>query len=287
MMVLNLRQYTLRPAADQDTQRLANLIHFETQVHRHLDWRPPIEWIGQSPYLVIENKSHLVAALACPPDPPGVAWIRLLAVSLDFPLQRAWDDLWNAALEYYRARESSIEVAAIPLHGWFRSLLLNSGFIHTHDVIVLSWRDGRLEQHEAGRGILLRPMNLDDLPTVEQVDSASFAAIWKNSLSCIEDAYRQSAVASVVEVDGEIAGYQISTATAMGGHLARLAVRPEYQGNGVGAALVGDTLSQFVRRGARTITVNTQHDNLASLALYQKLGFKRTGEEYPVYQFKL
>jgi ribosomal protein S18 acetylase RimI-like enzyme len=44
-------------------------------------------------------------------------------------------------------------------------------------------------------------------------------------------------------------------------------------------------LSQFDRRGAQAVTVNTQQDNIASLSLYQKAGFRRTGEEYPVYQY--
>jgi ribosomal protein S18 acetylase RimI-like enzyme len=55
----------------------------------------------------------------------------------------------------------------------------------------------------------------------------------------------------------------------------------------IGSALVADVLSQFARRGAHTLTVNTQQDNLASLALYEKVGFIRTGEEYPVYQYML
>jgi len=37
------------------------------------------------------------------------------------------------------------------------------------------------------------------------------------------------------------------------------------------------------RRGADLITVNTQNNNHSSLALYQKMGFFRTGEEYPVF----
>jgi ribosomal protein S18 acetylase RimI-like enzyme len=69
----------------------------------------------------------------------------------------------------------------------------------------------------------------------------------------------------------------------MGGHLARLAVLPAYQGRGVGYALVNDLLRQFVFRGIFRVTVNTQADNHASLRLYENMGFQRTGESYPVY----
>jgi ribosomal protein S18 acetylase RimI-like enzyme len=81
-----------------------------------------------------------------------------------------------------------------------------------------------------------------------------------------------------------VAGYQISTGTPIGGHLARLAVKPEFQGKGVGYALVYDLIRQLLRRGARVITVNTQKDNLASLTLYKRIGFVLTGEKYPIYQ---
>jgi len=89
----------------------------------------------------------------------------------------------------------------------------------------------------------------------------------------------------VAEREGQIIGYQVSTPTTRGGHLARLATLPQFQGQGIGYALVRDALSRFTQRGAQTITVNTQKNNLSSLALYRKAGFTPTGEEYPVYQY--
>jgi ribosomal protein S18 acetylase RimI-like enzyme len=73
----------------------------------------------------------------------------------------------------------------------------------------------------------------------------------------------------------------------MGGHLARLAVLPDFQCRGIGYCLLYDLLSQFYRRGARSVTVNTQNDNLASIAVYEKIGFRATGETYPIYQMPL
>jgi len=35
------------------------------------------------------------------------------------------------------------------------------------------------------------------------------------------------------------------------------------------------------------VTVNTQEDNRASLALYHRLGFEISGESYPVYLFEI
>ena len=287
-MVTDKKGTLHREAHEGDKQNLANLIHFGSHVHRHLDWRTPLEWIGYNPYLILKDGEDLVAALACPPDPPNVAWIRLFAGYDAHQVEPAWEILWAAALDYLKQYTGMLKIAAIPLHNWFCDLLEKSEFSSPHKVIVLSWmRDQEPEIARDLNPLSIRPMLLDDLPGIEQIDADAFGGVWQNSQSCLEIAFRQSAIATVTEIDGSIAGYQISTATQAGGHLARLAVDPEYQGRGIGYRLVLDMLAQFQRRGAHSVTVNTQHDNLVSLSLYQKAGFVRTGEEYPLFEYDL
>lgn len=285
-MFSKVLQLTIRPVKDEDLQRLAGLIHYEAHVHRHLDWRAPLDWVGYQPYLVAEQNSDILAALACPPEPPGVAWIRLFAASSDISLRLAWEELWGAACDQLDKVHGTTSIAAIPLHNWFRTLLEKGGFIRTHNVVVLSWKPPLSKSPvKASSDWAIREMRLADLEAVEAVDMKAFSLIWQNSLSSLEVAFRQAAVATVAEAGGQIVGYQISTATPVGGHLARLAVKPKFQGMGIGYGLLTDLLTQFELRGANSVTVNTQHDNLVSLALYEKAGFKRIGEEYPVYQY--
>jgi ribosomal-protein-alanine N-acetyltransferase len=120
---------------------------------------------------------------------------------------------------------------------------------------------------------------------VAKIDAAAFIPLWQNSQTLLEIAFRRAAIATIAEFDGKTVGYQISTGTIDGGHLARLAVNPVAQKNGVGTALLRDLMIQFKRRGARSLTVNTQSDNLPSLSLYQKAGFQLTGEKYAVFGF--
>ena len=88
---------SIRSATNQDRQQLANVIHFEARVHRHLDWRAPLDWIGHEPFLIAGIDGNIVAALACPPDPVEVAWIRLFAVASPSSPSDAWQALWPAA----------------------------------------------------------------------------------------------------------------------------------------------------------------------------------------------
>jgi len=286
-MITKDGQLSVRSATHQDLQRLANLVHFEAHVHRHLDWRPPLDWIGFQPYLMIERDGELVAALACPPDPVGMVWIRLFAVSSGFSPRQAWEELWPLAGDMICKLGCPVPVAAIPLHTWFRTLLETSQFTRTHSVIILSWKGAPLPTIHLDPHIAIRAMAEDDLESVEDVDHAAFNLVWQNSRENLELAYRQATVATVAEMGNIILGYQISTATPIGGHLARLAVKPEFQGKGIGYAILRNVLGAFQERGAHTVTVNTQDDNLSSLAVYQKAGFTRTGEEYPVYQHTL
>jgi ribosomal-protein-alanine N-acetyltransferase len=277
---------TTREANSKDLSKLANLIHFEAFVHRHLDYRPPLDWLGQKPFLILEANDRVEGALACPPDPPEVAWIRLFATTSHISPGYAWTTLWSEALAKLTADKRVRYIGAIPLYVWFESLLKRSGFEQTHEIVMLN-RDTLTSPDESPRPqVAIRPMTLDDLEEVQSIDHASFSPIWVNSLNYLKIAFQQALVATVAEYGGEMVGYQISTSTPIGGHLARLAVKPNLQGQGIGYAMVYDLIHQLTRRGARTITVNTQKDNQASLSLYKRAGFVLTGEEYSIFQLQ-
>lgn len=278
---------TVRPATQDDRRNLANLIHFETQVHRHLDWRGPLDWLGFAPYLVLEQRGKIIAALACPPDPDKVAWIRLFAVNQGFAVKQAWEMLWPDVLIILRETQDIERVAALPLQPWFAELLQDFAFSESDQVVMLNCNLDNLQLKPAIREAMVRLMNYDDIPEVARIDHAAFEPIWRNSLGSLQLAYSQASLATVAEIEGEIVGYQISTATPVGGHLSRLAVLPENQNRSIGYSLLSDLLLHFKARGALRITVNTQKTNSTSLHLYQKAGFRLTGEQYPVYIYPI
>lgn len=273
----------VRAADEGDKRDLANLIHFETHVHRHLDWRTPLDWIGTRPFIVLVRNDQLLGALACPPDPPNIAWIRLFAVSTRLPLQEGWDLLWEEARDIL-LKYHSRKILAIPLQKWFRKLLEPSSFKQIRNVVILVWEDTSSLVRPSS-GYTVRPMNISDLNLIYEIDRSAFDDEWQNSKEAIEVAFRQAAIATVVGSGDEILGYQISTGGQIGGHLARLAVRTDAQKKGIGYTLVYDLLDQFKKRGVSRVTVNTQQDNIASLRLYEKAGFNNTSEIFPIYQY--
>ena len=76
-MIFPTEKLHIRQATRADYLQINNFLHTETYIHRHLDWRAPIEWLGSQPFLVGEENGELAAILACPTDPDQIAWIRL------------------------------------------------------------------------------------------------------------------------------------------------------------------------------------------------------------------
>jgi ribosomal protein S18 acetylase RimI-like enzyme len=276
----------VRPVDLNDHQQLSNLIFFETRIHRHLDWRSPLEWLGAPFYWALDEGGQITAALACPPETEGIAWVRLFVYAGRWSAESAWNMLWATARDEI-ARAGGARVAAIVMQPWFGNVLAASGFENPQQVVMLEWRYQPRAWSEAGK-FRIRKMEEADLPEVEKLDAASFVPLWQNPLETLRRALAQALTATVAEDEhGGIVGYQLSTGGGGRAHLARLAVHPSAQGRGVGRALLGNLFTRLVPGGYSRITVNTQNDNQVSLNLYQKMGFVRTGEQYPVYTFDI
>ena len=281
MIEVNLQ---VRPAVLQDQHQIANLMFFETHVHRHLDWRAPLEWLGSPYYWVVEDNGRVLAVLACPQDPDGVAWVRLFAHVRQISLDDAWAVLWDTAQRDIGQRGGAT-VALIAMHNWLSDLLVKNGFSHKQDIIMLEWKDSDVPEQILIEGIKIRKMYPADLPEVAKLDAFAFMPLWQNPLHALEKALPQATSATIAEDDRGLVGYQISTANPFGAHLARLAVRPDAQQRGIGTLIVADLIRRLKNKSIARLTVNTQSDNHASLALYKKMGFVVTGEKFPVYCF--
>jgi len=273
----------VRPAELKDQKRLSNLIFFESRSHRHLDWRAPLEWLGDRYFWMVENGAQITAALACPEETKGIAWVRLFVHSGYWSPENAWSVLWNAAKEEI-AQSGGALIAAIVQYSWFQRILEMAGFENHQDIVMLEWVYQPWPVYET-EGIRIRDMVPADLPNVVIVDNASFDPLWHNSHETLRRALSQSLFATVAEDESGVVGYQVTTGSSSRAHLARLAVHPSVQGRGVGRTILGDLFGRVVKNNYLKLTVNTQSDNQTSLKLYKKMGFIRTGETYPVYTF--
>ncbi len=278
------RTLTARPATPDDQPAIAALSRSEERVHVHLDWQSAEDWIGAQPFLVAERSKHVMGVLACPPAPPDTAWVRVFALYGNTSPEEVWQLLWPQAREALEAMGAE-QVAGLSLDDWIDPLYLSSGFKQTHSVVVLA-RPADAAPRVASPARIRLAVSAEH-ETIVAVDSAAFKPPWQISAAIAHRAMALACWLTVAEIDGQIAGYQLTTPTPGGVHLARLAVLPEWQGRGVGAALVAEMIEACRRQGAHEFTVNTQDTNAASLAVYKRLGYRLNGTCYPVYQLPL
>jgi [ribosomal protein S18]-alanine N-acetyltransferase len=275
---------TLIQATSSDTSEIANFLDQAKLVYRHLDWTPLLDWVDYAPFLKYYQNQQLEGILACPPDPPGVCWIKCFASN------QASDSgvLFHSLLAKAKlAMPSPVEhIYSLGLNEWFEKILKLNGFEHFQDVIVLKYGHKLLEE-KLGGAVIIRPMELSDIGEVARIDHASFEPIWTISASGLQSAFFQAEHASVAEINGNPIGYELSTANLFSAHLARVAVLPEHQHEKIGFQLVNGMINYFLKRGIKEITVNTQDVNHASLNLYKKIGFFPTGDRFPVYRIPI
>lgn len=277
---------TIVEAQPDQYDQLADFLTQSIRIHRHLDWFETLEWLGVQPFLLQMDPDRIQAFLCATQEMKDIAWVRSFAVLKRLSTKKAWLPLLNKGLLMLKERNVS-RLAALSMHPWFKELLIASGFENLQNIVVLEWEGGLLREDKINSEIDIRLMTTKDLAQVEQVDHLAFPALWRNSRRELRKAFTQKGISTVAILHGQIIGYQISTAMSIYAHLARLAVAPAYQHQGVAYTIIFDLLNKIKSQGFWRVTVNTQSDNIPSLNLYDKLNFRRTGEEIPVYQLEV
>jgi ribosomal-protein-alanine N-acetyltransferase len=128
----------------------------------------------------------------------------------------------------------------------------------------------------------LRPMQLADLPRVQQIESSSFPTPWplagyRHELLNNERAYY--VVLTCAERTGEerIVGYAGHWLIADEVHISTIAVEPRLRGHGLGALLLLQMVAHGFAQGASLVTLEVRSHNAAAQALYRSHRFAVVG----------
>ena len=285
-MPLMTHKVTVRQATSQDIASITDFMNTASLVHRHLDWRPLMEWVDKEPFLLYFDENELSALLSCAPDHTGIAWIHAFAASSwTSRVENEFQTLLENAIK--RLHLQPHQIFSVALTDWFARLLKGSGFQLYQHIVVLNWRNFVPNQESGSPAIFIRPMTLTDVEEVAALDQLAFDPAWVISRDSLERVFLQSDHANVAELDNKIIGYELSSANHLSAHLVRLAVHPDQTRAKIGASLVEHMLTYFTHQGIWNITVNTQNTNQASLALYKKMGFQQTQEQFPVFYLSI
>lgn len=136
--------------------------------------------------------------------------------------------------------------------------------------------------------IAVRPMGLDDLPAVMEIDRLSFSLPWPERSFRFELTGNDASHLLVAEmpVGGEarVAGFLGYWLLVDEMHISTLAVHPEMRGRGIGELLLQAGLERAWIQGADMSTLEVRPSNKAAIALYSKYGFDLVGRRRKYYQ---
>jgi ribosomal protein S18 acetylase RimI-like enzyme len=119
---------------------------------------------------------------------------------------------------------------------------------------------------------------IDDLL---EIDAAAFSSFWRFDRLGLTEAVEATGDAIVLIIrdsDGKPTGFAIVGFGSAISYLQRVAVHPQWQGQGMGRSLVRVAARKARDAGARVMLLNTQLDNEAALRLYESEGYVRVPE---------
>ncbi len=135
----------------------------------------------------------------------------------------------------------------------------------------------------------LRPLQLDDLDAVIEIDRLSLPSPTKKGVYQYELVQNQLAHYRVLVVEGNgrspeligFAGYWL-----MGDeiHISMIAVHPDWRGKGLGERLLADLLEQPNVTQAALVTLEVREQNTIAQSLYQKYKFEAVGRRKRYYK---
>ena len=124
--------------------------------------------------------------------------------------------------------------------------------------------------------LYIRPLELDDLSDIEEIEQRAYPTPWSRSMFASELAKPTSICLGAFE-GSELVGYVINSRYVDAWHIMNVAVAPERQRRGIATALL-ERLFELTRDDERRgFTLEVRVSNEAAIRLYERLGFEGRG----------
>jgi [ribosomal protein S18]-alanine N-acetyltransferase len=130
--------------------------------------------------------------------------------------------------------------------------------------------------------VTIRPMTLEDIEQVHQIDVLSFSLPWPERSFRFELTENRSSRLWVAEVTNAAGDRQIAAATVIWviedeGHIGTFAVHPDFRRLGIGRKLLAKGLLESWSEGVRKVFLEVRRGNLPAQQLYRSFGFVDEG----------
>ena len=124
---------------------------------------------------------------------------------------------------------------------------------------------------------IVRPMHIDDLQNILEVERASFATPWSLDAFKAELKDNEYARYLCLELEGQVIGYMGLWFILDEGHITNIAITPNHRGQHWGEFLMRSVMEKMVEQGMERMTLEVRVSNRPAQSLYQRLGFAIAG----------
>ncbi|MGZ4106771.1 MAG: GNAT family N-acetyltransferase [Tumebacillaceae bacterium] len=132
-------------------------------------------------------------------------------------------------------------------------------------------------------GFAFRAPTVQDAAAWAELDNAAFARQGAKKAENVvfefeSDAFSPEFYLLCETADGTPVGFVVSHRKSDQSRIPTVAVHPDFQGLGIGKALVTEVINRLHKSGATSIGLTVETDNHNAYALYRKLGFELEGK---------
>ena len=131
---------------------------------------------------------------------------------------------------------------------------------------------------------LVFPANERDIETIYEIEKSCFSRPW-SKVSFYEELkhyYSYLWIAKNISTK-EIAGFICFWLIWDEMHILNIAVKPEFQGRGIGSLLLNNAISLALKKGVEWVRLEVRPSNLKAISFYKKFGFKEIGRRRHYY----
>lgn len=280
-LTTNKQPTTVRAFESTDLRPMLRLIDTAWRVHLRIS---PVELntkVEAFPCLLVEDNVGLRGFMMIEPVQPDVGLVVAAGLRDTWGVKPYLDSLLPP-MEQVAINQSLKELLFIGNTPWLTDELRTRGFEVREWVMAFERLSRDYPPEPIYATALIRTAHLKDLPILLKLDKLAFHRIWHKSPGNFSEALAKAVSFAVAVVGDRIVAYEWCELYGQHAHLTRLAVHPDYQGQGIGAQLLHKAIVDSLTAGANLITLNTQESNYRSRGLYERFGFVDTGQRIPV-----
>ena len=184
-----------------------------------------------------------------------------------------------AALGYTHVRTSAVAGAVVPE-------LEAAGFSVMQELVLLEHTNvrGASASLRGATSVATTRLLATQRRAASRIDEAAFSREWALDQVALHEVCAATPRHHARAAGEPLAGYAITGRDGRQGFLRRLAVHPDAQRQGLGLALVADSLSWMGRWRVERALVNTPTGNQGARDLYERVGYRRLPELLRVYE---